>query len=377
MNKPIHMAVVSDIHLGHANNSASFIVDNLRKEFPDNDKTAMLDFLILAGDVFDYLLKRGNIHGEELLAIDLWVGEVLHLCKKHGIRLRILEGTPSHDWRQSQIFELINEGAKIGCDLKYVRDLSIVYEPDFDVNILYVPDEWREDPAETYDEVNELMRARGLEKVDFAIMHGQFEYQLPPVVKAPKHKSEDYLKIVKHLIFIGHVHVYSMFERIIAQGSFDRIAHGEEGPKGHVRATIYPDGNYKAEFIENKGARKYVTVECVDQDMEETFSIIERRVEGLPDDSFVRVKTEKGHPILSNMHELVLRWPLYRWSKVVQESKQEKAAEETDSELSKMDFVPIAINRDNITDLLMNRLRQKGTPQDMLDLAESKIAEVR
>lgn len=377
MKKPVSMLTVSDVHLGHPNNDAAFIVANLRKELFNEKRLSSVDFLFLAGDVFDYLLQRGNIHGEELLAIDHWAGELLYECKRHGVRLRILEGTPSHDWRQSQIFEQINNGANIGCDLKYVRDLSIVYEPEFDINILYVPDEWREDPADTYDEVLELMRSRGLEKVDFAIMHGQFEYQLPPVVKAPKHNSENYLKIVKHLIFIGHVHIYSMYERIIAQGSFDRIAHGEEGPKGYVHATVYPDGDYTAEFIENKGARKYVTVECVGLGLEETFAEVERKVADLPDDSFVRIKAEKGSPILSNMHELVLRWPLFKWSKIAQESKQEKAAEEADTELSNNDFVPIAINRENISELIMKRLRQRGVSQETLDLAEAKIEEVR
>lgn len=373
MKKPVKMAVISDVHLGHPKNEASYIVKNLRTAFPWNEETAQLDFIFIAGDLLDRLLQRPD---EASVHIDLWALEFLGLCKAFGIRLRILEGTPSHDWKQSAIFETLNDGAKIGCDLKYIRELSIVYEPDFDINILYVPDEWEPDPSDTYAQTLELMRAKGLEKIDFAIMHGQFEYQLPSFIKAPKHNSSDYLKIIKYLIFIGHVHVYSTYERIIAQGSFDRLSQGEEGPKGHVRATVFPNGDYLADFVENKNARKFITIECEGLTLEESLREVESQIANIPDNSFIRVSCLKGNPLLENIHELTLRWPLYYWSKIVRDIKEDEVEIE-ENELSVIDFNPITITRDNITKLMMDRIRARGVSYDILDTTEKVINDLR
>lgn len=373
MKRDIKLASVSDIHLGHDRNVTPFIITNLRQALPDDATTASLDFIFLVGDVFDGLLSRAD---ESCVAIDMWIMDLLWLCKKHGIRLRVLEGTRSHDWKQSACFVTLNEGAKIGCDLQYIDKLSIVYEPEFDINILYIPDEWEPDPNDTYAQVQELMRAKGLEKVDFAFMHGQFEYQLPPVVKAPKHNSEAYLSIVKHLIFIGHVHIHSILDRIYAQGSFDRLAHGEEHPKGYVRATVFKNGDFTAEFVENKNARKFITIETVGLTLDETLAEIEAKIQGLPNDSFVRVSCLAGNPLLENMHELVLRWPLYTWSKIKREIKEE-APEVLDNELSQLDFIPITITRDNITKLVTDRVRQKGVSLDILEMVERTVTELR
>src|SRR5690606_24238089 len=102
------------------------------------------------------------------------------------VAVRVLEGTPSHDREQSKRFVVINESVgKIGADLVYIDELSIRYEERFDMNLLFVPDELNHDPNITLAQVQELMAERNLEKVDFAFMHGQFEYQLPSHVKAP------------------------------------------------------------------------------------------------------------------------------------------------------------------------------------------------
>jgi len=373
LKKSIKFASLSDIHLGHDRNNTEFIISNLRKALPDNAETASLDFIFLVGDVFDGLLNRAD---DDCMPIDMWIMDLLWLCKKHDIKLRVLEGTRSHDWKQSACFTTLNDGAKIGCDLQYVDKLSIVYEPDFDINILYVPDEWEPNPDDTYAQVLELMKAKGIDKVDFAFMHGQFEYQLPPVVKAPKHSSEGYLKIVKYLIFIGHVHIHSVLDRIYAQGSFDRLSHGEEHAKGHIRATVHPDGDYEALFVENKDARKFITIECVGMDLDETLDEIQTKIKDLPVDSFVRVSCLEGNPLLENMHELALRWPLYTWSKIKRELKED-TAEIEDNELSQLDFIPITITPDNIVKLVTDRVRQRGVSLEILEMVERTVTELR
>ena len=372
MKKELRVATISDIHLGHRNNDAPFIIKNLKAAMPPEFWLG-LDILWLAGDVFDMLLNRPH---EYSMDIDMFAAWLLWEAKKYNVKVRILEGTKSHDWEQSQIFQMLNDGGKIGCDLMYVRTVDIVYEADLDINVLYIPDEWRPNPEDTYAEVLELMKAKGLDKVDFAIMHGQFEYQLPPVVKAPKHDSAKYLAIVKYLIFIGHVHLFSRFDRIIAQGSFDRLVHGEEGPKGFVKATVYLNGDYEIEFVENVGARKFVTVECSGLELEDTLEEIKNKVSTLPDHSFVRVSLNKGHPLLENMHELVLRWPLLTWSKIRRDDK-EVEEEQKQEALNETDFVAIQITRDNIETLLLPRIQARGVSQTTLDMARDAIQALR
>lgn len=367
--KNLKIAVVSDVHLGHRRNDARNIAENLRLAFPDNAETADLDILFLAGDIFDDLLSLPH---EDVVEIDLWIVYLLRLVKKHDITLRVLEGTPSHDWKQSERFSNINQLTSIDADLKYVKDLSIEYIEKFDIHVLYVPDEW-DSTEKTLNQIHDLLKAKGLEKVDFAIMHGQFEYQLPPHVKAQKHNSEAYLKIVEHLIFIGHVHVHSRYDRIIAQGSFDRLSHGEEGPKGHVRAVVSPDGRYDVVFMENKHAKIFLTVRVHFLSLEETIETIDRQVQALPEGSQVRVEANYDHPIFANMEMLIRRHPLFTWTKLPREDEEQETAAIIEDETI---FIPITLTRDNIGGLLMERAANSGATSEILTAAELMLREV-
>jgi hypothetical protein len=366
----LKLAVVSDIHLGHPRNPTKRIIRNLREAFPDNAETAELDMIVMAGDVFDGLLQLPD---DEVTDIKAWIVHVLRVCKKHDILLYVLEGTPSHDWKQPKLFQSLNDVTGIGADLKYVKSLSIEYEQRHDLWLLFVPDEWTNSTETTLSQVHDLLRAKGLTHVDYAFMHGQFEYQLPPIVKAQKHSSEEYLKIVKHLIFIGHVHIHSRLDRIIAQGSFDRLTHGEEGPKGHVRA--YRRGNeHDVVFVENAAALRFVTVKCEAMTLQDTLAEIAKQVEGLPEDSFVRVKGSWDNPIFTNMDSLIRKWPWFHWDKQpVDDGEAETAEAVVDDEVS---YIPITITRDNVTPLLTDRLINAGATSDVLAMAQEIMIEV-
>lgn len=374
MNSPsseLRVAVVSDIHLGHRRNTAREICANLRAAFPDNAATAALDIIWLAGDVFDDLL---NLSDEDVLEIDMWIASFLRTCKKHDIVVRVLEGTPSHDWKQSTRFTTINDIAEIGADLIHVKDLSIEYVQKHGISVLYVPDEWDASTEKTLSQVHDLLRAKGLDRVDYAIMHGQFEYQLPPFIKAQKHSSDEYLNIVRELIFIGHVHIHSRLDRIIAQGSFDRLSHGEEGPKGHVRATIWPNGDRDVQFVENEGAKRFLTVSCLGLSLEETLEMVDRRVVNLPDDSFVRIEANHDNPIFTNMEILIRRYPLFTWSKLAREPEEDEAEALVEEDTSV--FVAITLTKDNLAGMLMQRVAYRGVGGEVLDAVADILKEV-
>lgn len=365
----LYVATVSDIHLGHRRNPTHDIVKNLYAAFPDNAETARLDIIWLAGDVFDDQMTFSH---QDIAEIQAWMTYMLRLCKKHDILLRVLEGTPSHDWWQSRNFVSLNEVSRIGCDLAYFESVAIEYIPKFDIHVLYIPDDSLVEQA--LETTHELMRAKGITQVDFAIMHGQFEYQLPPLVKAPKHKEADYLKITKELIFIGHVHIHTRYERILAQGSFDRLTHGEEGPKGHLRAFVRSNGERDITFVENVTAKKFITVRCGVMDLQETLDEIARRVNDLPVGSFVRVEADSENPIFTNMDTLIRRYPLFTWSKLPRVAEAETIQAEVSEE--EVVFVPIVITESNIRTLLMERISRQELNGEVMQCAQRLLEEV-
>lgn len=369
--RQLRVACVSDIHLGHKRNTTDYIVENLKAAFPDNLETAELDILFIAGDLFDGLLINNS---DDVYQADDFIFYLLRLCKKHDILLRVLEGTPSHDFFQSKRIVHLNENAHIGCDLKYFSVLSVEKNDRFGISILYVPDEWEDSAEKTLTQVHELLALNGLNSVDIACMHGNFPHQLPEVVKAQKHDPQAYLDLVKYLVFVGHVHKHSVFDRIIAQGSFDRMSHNEEEPKGHVRATLNRDGSYEVQFVENPRARIFKTIECRGLTVAETLQEIAEQIKDVPDMSFVRLSCSKSNPILQDMDQLLQHWPLIKWSKIVKEvaTDQDSIVEVIATD----DYVPITITKENIVKLVTQRLLDQQTSSVLVDIANKALLEM-
>lgn len=163
-SRKLRIGETGDVHLGHHNTLTSHVLKALYKAFPDNAETGDLDMIIIAGDLYDRLV----MHSEVVLIdqIRRWFFWFLSMCKRRDIVVRILEGTPSHDWKQSANVISENEIATIGADVKWVDTLSIEYIERFGINILYVPDEWRVETDDVWKDVVQALTEKGLEKVD-------------------------------------------------------------------------------------------------------------------------------------------------------------------------------------------------------------------
>jgi len=376
-DKRLRIACVSDIHLGHRKNRTVDIIRNLNKYLSCDSLLSQTDLLILAGDVFDDLLP---LNSEDVPHIKAWIARLLRLCKKYDVVVRVLEGTPSHDREQSMLFPIINEihehNSGGQADLVWVQGLEIEHIAKFGIDVLYIQDEYRHDTAETLAEAKALMASKGLEQVDFAVMHGMFTYQVPPAAKnLPLHNEAEYLALVRHLIFIGHVHTHTRFERIVAQGSFDRIAHGEEGPKGFVTAVIETDGTHEVTFVENQTACKFTTIDCSYEDVEQNLMHIDRIAADLPHASHVRIRANYGNPILTSLDVVRSRWPLLIWS-----NKSEDKEDVGNVILIKefpTAYVAINIDRHNLKDLLMPRLGKLGLDAEVLRRCAANIGEMQ
>lgn len=353
--------VVSDIHLGHLNTPSANIIQRFEQLIYGNTVFKELDIIFIAGDTMDRLL---DFTTDDIYLIEKWVARLILFCSKNNIMLRVLEGTPSHDWRQPKIFQIVNEMLENPADLIYHSALGIEYIPKFGIHVLYVPDEWNASTDKTFEEVKQHLKDNNLTQVDISIMHGQFGYQIPNAPDTvPKHNEDNYLGITKHYIHIGHVHTYSQYSRIIAEGSFDRLAHGEENDKGFVYVSIV-NGMPTYEFIVNKDAEIYKTI---DIDGIENLDRLDNIIGAYPLGSNIRLTGQADHPYVSTLYsELKLRYIRYNLKRKV---KKEKSIETSNKETNE-DFSPsfsfYSINQDNIKKLVIDNILLKKENQGLI-----------
>lgn len=281
-NDKLTILSLSDIHLGHKKVSTQHIVTNLNRYLPDNDSMYQVDIIFLGGDVFDDVV---SLRDDATGIIQRFIVRLLKLCKKYDIQLRVLEGTPSHDGKQSKQFILLNEFLKINTDVQYFDQLCIEYNERFNIHVLYVPDKWRGSCDQTQEEVKQLLQLHHLTQVDFSIIHGQFKHQLPALdLPDDTHDHDFYLSITKKYIFVGHIHFMSQFDRILAQGSFDRLRHKEEQPKGFFKVESYQDIQQDTiTFIENKHAAIFKELYFTNETSQEIIDQLNRFITQLPE----------------------------------------------------------------------------------------------
>ena len=359
MTNKLRIASFSDIHLGANRTTTPEILAGLYDAFDKNQLFENIDVLIIAGDLFDRLLEVNNEH---LTSIIVWMSYVIRQCERKDITLLVLAGTKSHDRDQNELWVSTAWAMRSTCKLHYANTLSIEYFKDWDMNVLFVPDNLNPDSSVTWAELEELMEAKGLKKVDFAVMHGQFQHQLPEFIseKSPAtHKNSNYLNIVEHYIFVGHIHTHSVYDRILAQGSFDRMAHGEEEPKGFLMAEINLRGNVSDDwftFIPNPRAKKYITINCMGLELDQALVKIAQEIEILSDGEYARIEAEKTSPIFSNMEEVMKMAPLVKWSTLKRDLEQEAQEKVIDAQPELQEWKPIRVDETNIVEIVQAEL---------------------
>lgn len=308
--------VLGDVHLLHAHNNTSFILNNLNILFNDFKPGPLtdLDAVFFEGDLFD---KATDASNPELNEIKFWFLRLFSYCAKYKIILRILEGTPRHDQKQARIFETIASMVE-GLDYRWVNTLEIEFLKSLNSHILYVPDEYRSNNRQTFEEAKQLMAEKNLNKVDLTIMHGMFGFQVNYPVKSDfLHFEQDYLGITKHYVHVGHIHNPMFYDRILGAGSFDRLAHNENHKKGCLLCEIHDnpqDDTY--EFVVNKEARSFVTFRVKkDEGQSESLRRLDEFVLSLRPYSFVQIDAPKDHGLISNFSKLCLKYPQITFAK--------------------------------------------------------------
>lgn len=343
----LNILAISDLHLGHSTTPTSYIIKNLyRYAFNESKENKELDIIFIAGDVFDSLQDNAS---ENMIIIRKFVANLLYFCKKHDILLRVLKGTKLHDWDQSYIFKEENDNHDIGCDLLYVDKVYIEYIERFGINVLYVPDEAHPTAQETLALVEQLMFERNIKQLDYAIMHGAFPHQLPEIdsIKHILHDTDKYLKLVTHYIFIGHVHKHSIHERIVAHGSFDRLCHGEEEPKGFIRVN-----KGKIKFIENENAMPFISLDVNQMHFDKVTEKINKLIKD-ERPMHVRLICSKDSPAFEMQRRLSLRYPFIKFTYKNSSKKQKPGVLIAKPELTAVK----TLTRDNLEEEIIEELR--------------------
>lgn len=298
---PRDYLVLSDIHLGARKTTAQEIIANLTvffNHFKTINNFDDLKTIFIAGDLWDDTIQLASDAVSDFLKF--WAN-LAQWCEFKKIELIVLEGTPKHDRLQGKTVETYTKLIAPNLDFTYVRDLSILYIASLQAHVLFVPDECRETAAKVYEDVQGLMTEQQLAQVDFAIMHGMFFFQLGHIpVDTKVHREEDYLRIVKYYISIGHIHTAKHYDRIYAQGSFDRLSHGEEEPKGCYYFKESKPNHWTPIFMVNHGAKVYKTVKLHGKLDEEQFEKIKQKIQSLPAGSHVRLQYTDSTTIKEN-----------------------------------------------------------------------------
>jgi len=359
---------IGDIHLGNSNTPFTSILAGLYNAIPDNDETGKLDVIFIVGDIFDKLIMLPDA---PVLDIQLWITQLLRICKRRNIILRVLEGTPSHDRGQGMQFIAMDRVGEIGANVRYVDTLSIEHISELDIDVLYLPDEWHHDHNDTWVDVTKLLTEHGLDKVDFILMHGQFEHQMPAHLNLPCHVAERYISIVRYFIFVGHIHFMSIYKCILAAGSFDCISHGEEGDKGHFRVSVCKGNeNNQIKFVKNELATNYSTIDCLNLELADSLKLIEDTCT-IPKGSHIRILCERYSDIAASIDLLKDKYPDYHW-KTKQVTNDTTSTTTTD----KVKYQAVSITKNNISQMINNKLVLRETEDHVKVRALELLAEI-
>lgn len=363
-------ASYSDVHLCHPQTPTEHILANLRHAFPDNEETAKLDLILLGGDLFD----AGVAYADGYIPlIEEWALSHLLLCAKYNIVFRVLEGTRSHDRNQSTMFLKLVKQHAIPIDILYIDKVWVEKHERLGISILYVPDFTTIDEQTMWEKVEAAMLEAGVEQVDYVNLHGAFSYQMPaiPDVQLTCHRMERFLKITKQYLFSGHIHLPSVYERIYCNGSFDRLNHGEQEPKGHWRFNVPMSGKDEIVFVENARAKRFDTVDCKGLALDEALAKVEAAATDLPAGSHIRVEADRGHGIFLSMQRWRLTFPLLQWTmKPVAVDKDDAGDAPA---LPAQPTVKVALTATSIPEVLRDRMIAKEVPELLMQRSLSLL----
>lgn len=362
----LNIATTGDIHLYHPRVPSSRIVTHLHAMFTD-ELLSVLDAIVLNGDILD---RRLSLESTDITIILDWFGKIMRDCKRHGVRLYVLEGTRSHDYKQSSLFEFINELSRIKCDLHYFDEVTVTPLLKGFTGV-FIPDEVNYDASLTASEVSRKVVNAGCKQVDLAFMHGMFRYQAP--IETPISHHEDFYKtIVKHLVVVNHIHAPSSRGNIRAPGSPVRLKHGEEETKGFHILSITKDST-KDWFVEVTDNVVWMTIDVSKLSYTKVGELLSK-LDYLENGANLKLRMTRDCPLKASMREIKRDFPHFS---IIEDFTDGKAsALGVGDELIEHVGIRIILTPDVIKLKLKERVMQKlGDKEEIRSLVEELLNE--
>lgn len=273
----INIVEINDLHFGIKDTVREREELNLFLNFISN-KDNPIDLIIFGGDYFDHKLTfyyDYNLTTKDyfsLIGLEFF-NKVVSIAKERNIKIRMIEGTFSHDNFQPRFFKycIPEENGKTLIDYNFYETVS--EENVCGLNILYIPEEYPLNHEEYYAPFKEkqydLIVSHGT--WDFINFGGMIENDRNDIHTAPVLKYDEWSKALEHGICVsGHIHGRYVFKnkngvKIIYPGAFTAWSFDQISKRGFVYLTFDTDTkdiSYK--FIDNEQSPKYANLDIKD-----------------------------------------------------------------------------------------------------------------
>lgn len=262
----LKIVAAGDFHFGNPRIRPDELYEKIKKYFyPEVLKSHLV---LLTGDTYDQLT---TVNSQANKYVAMFIKDLFTMSAKFGIQVRILHGTYTHDRDQVSVCNSLmipGTRAKI-IDEIFAEEITDFKNEEGDVpgklRILYIPDNLPYKKSEdVITHIRKVYSVVGWQKSDLVLGHGTFSHALPCDIEhgpACMYTIEQFSDIVEDNapIIMGHIHTPSRKNNVYYCGSFDRMSHGEEEPKGFFTFSK-ENGIWNAKFIRDEDATLFTTV---------------------------------------------------------------------------------------------------------------------
>lgn len=295
-----------DIHFSTKNAETLFSELNAYLIETIRENADLIDMVVLTGDIFHYELKMSSKAARFAYG---FIAQLIDLCTKSKIVLRIIKGTETHDFGQ------INTLGVMYPDNEYFKVVTKVEtEEVFEgFKVLYIPEEYPKDEKEYYSET--VFNAED-NSYDFVFFHGTMDFKSfvssafeseRHIEGAPTWRAKDVMRITKGIATGGHIHTPCNYkEKIFYHGSFSRMSQGEEESKGFNIYEYSATGILEVIRVENDMAPLYKQVNVIDAVIENSGNIEEiiKSLEKTLSDTSIKYRVNMSKDIKDDYPEI-------------------------------------------------------------------------
>lgn len=268
MRGMLKIVAAGDFHFGNPKINAEALYMKLKKYFYPELMDAELCFL--TGDIYDQLL---TVNSKAYKYAALFILDLMKISSDTGMQIRVLHGTYTHDRDQLSVFNIFkypNSRIKIINEItaEEISDIRCgMDEIHQNIRVAYLPDNLPyKESSDAIAHLERNLTVLGWQSVDLLIGHGSFSHVIPADSSHRPpclYSAEQFEHIVHGPIVMGHIHTSGRYRNIIYCGSYDRMAHNEEEPKGFYVVTKDINGNtgWKNRFVKNEEATLFISIQ--------------------------------------------------------------------------------------------------------------------